>query len=331
MVPEEYGGQGDTDFVSMGLVVEELARVDFPICHIPIFNGVGLRFLLRHGHPDLRDEWVPRCVRGEAMLCLCVTEPGTGTDAGALSLNAEIDGDTVVLRGEKTSVTAGMAASGAIVLARTASGGARGVSAFFVPLDLPGISRSAFRDMGMTGIGRATISFNDVRVPTANLLGELNGAFKLLMHDFDYTRVLVGVSTLAAAQASLGETIDYVRERSAFGRSLATYEGVAFPIVEHWTMMEAARLLCFKALYLRDQQRPHTKYASAVKWWVPRMCVEVMEDCMLLHGHYGYSADLPLQQRIRDVLGFMMADGTPQIQKVILAREIIGREFSPMS
>jgi cyclohexanecarboxyl-CoA dehydrogenase len=194
-----------------------------------------------------------------------------------------------------------------------------------VPLDHPGVARSPLRDLGSRMIVRAVLSFDHVRVPASHRLGAEGTGFRQVMQAFDVNRVLIGLACLGAAQVSLEETMAYVKERQAFGRALARFEGVSFPIAEAATQLEAARWLCYRALWLGDQGAPYTKEAAMVKAWVPRLAVDTIHQCLLLHGHYGYTDELPFGQRMRDVMGLEIGDGTAAVMKLIIARERIGR------
>jgi len=223
-----------------------------------------------------------------------------------------------------------MVAQAAIVFAKTDPGAkARGVTAFVVPLDLPGVSRSPLRDMGSHAAVRAVLAFDHVRIPASHRLGKEGTGFYQVMQGFDYNRVLIALGCLGAAQVSLEETMAYVKERKAFGKRLATFEGVSFPIAEAATHIDAARLLCYRGLWLADRKLPYTKESAMVKWWAPRLSVETIHQCLLLHGHYGYTDELPFEQRMRDVIGLEIGDGTAEVMKVIVARELMGRESLP--
>ena len=175
------------------------------------------------------------------------------------------------------------------------------------------------------------IALDHVRVPSSHRLGEEGTGFRQVMQGFDYNRILIGLGAIGAAQASLEETMTYVKERRAFGRPIAKFEGVSFPIAEAATQLEAARWLCYRALWLADRGLPYTKESAMVKWWAPRLAVETIHECLLLHGHYGYTDELPFGQRMRDVIGLEIGDGTAQIMKIIVARELMGRETLPYS
>lgn len=169
----------------------------------------------------------------------------------------------------------------------------------------------------------------DVQIPETYLIGQEGKGFKLAMQGFDQSRILLCLEALAPAFVSLEETLDYVKQREAFGRPLATFEGVSFPIIEHFSLLEAVRLLCYKALWLRDQGRSSSKEAGMLKWMAPRFSTNAIRDCIVLHGHYGYTKDYPLEQRLRDVLAIEIADGTSQVSKLVVQRELFGRDFLP--
>lgn len=327
--PAAYGGQ-EADLVTTGLAIEEIGRGDFSCTY-----GIQLACLTgeivgRNGSEEVKRRWLPPVIRGEAVMAIALTEPGVGSDAASLVCRAERRGDEYVITGEKSGISLGMVAHAAMVFARTDPGArARGVTAFLVPLDLPGVTRSALRDLGSRAVGRAVLTFDHVRVPASHRLGPEGAGFYEVMRGFDFNRVLIALGCLGAAQASLEETMRYVQERRAFGRPIVRFEGVSFPLAEAATLLEAARLLSYKALWLADQGQRHTKEAAMAKWWAPKLAVETIHQCLLLHGHYGYTDELPFGQRLRDVIGLEIGDGTAEIMKLIVARELMGREALP--
>jgi len=327
--PADLGGN-EIDLVSMGIAMEEIARGDFSATYGIQLAGLAGQILGQSGSDEIKAEWLPPTARGERIIALALTEPGVGSDAANLACRAERDGTGYVITGEKSGISLGMVAQAAVVFARTdADAKARGVTAFLVPLDLPGISRSPLRDLGTRAVVRAVLSFDHVQIPASHRVGAEGTGFYQVMHGFDYNRVLIALACLGVAQVSLEETMSYVKERKAFGRALATFEGVSFPIAEAATHIDAARWLCYRALWLADRDLPHTKESAMVKWWGPKLSVETIHQCLLLHGHYGYTDELPFEQRLRDVIGLELGDGTAQIMKVIVARELMGRETLP--
>ena len=328
-MPAAHGGQ-EADFVTFGIAMEEIGRGDFSCTYGLQLAGLAGEILGRSAPAELQARWLPPTARGEIAIALALTEPGAGSDAANLTCRAERDGDGYVITGEKSGISLGMAAQAAIVFARTdPAGRARGVTAFLVPLDQGGVSRSPLRDMGTRAIGRAVLAFDHVRVPGSHRLGAEGTGFYQVMQGFDYNRIGIALACLGVAQQSLEETMIYVKERKAFGHALARFEGVSFPIAEAATHLEACRWLCYRALWLADQGRPHTKESAMTKWWGPRLAVETIHQCLLLHGHYGYTDELPFEQRMRDVIGLEIGDGAAEVMKMVVARELMGRESLP--
>lgn len=325
-MPEKLGGLGERS-VTAGLITEAIARADFNASYIQLLGSLMGGMVALHASPAIAAEWVPKVVRGEAVIGLGLTEPRGGSDAANLQLRAERKGNGWVLNGEKTSMSFATQADAAVIFARTSNpeGGARGVSAFFVDLSENGISRTHFDDIGTRPIGRGSVFFDNVFVPGENMMAEEGRAFGTIMAGFDYSRALIGLQCLGAAQASVDETWDYVKEREAFGAPIVQYQGVSFPLAEADTQLTMMRQLCYYTLDLRDRGRPHTAEAAMCKWYLPKTCCEIIHQCLILHGHYGYTTDLPHHQRYNDVLGLQIGDGTAQIQKLVIARERAGR------
>ena len=325
-LPERLGGLG-ADALTTGIIIEELAYGDFNVSAVPVGASLNAAILIRHAQPELVDEWVPRMVRGEAVVAICLTEPRGGSDASNLQLKARRVGDDYIVNGEKTSITFADRADAYLIFARTGSveDGAKGVSAFFIPATSPGIQRTRFDDVGSAIIGRGSVFFDDVKVPASHLVGDVGKGFTQVMQGFDYSRALIGLQCCGAAQASLDEAWAYSKERLAFGKPIGQYQGVSFPLAEGESQIAAVRQLCYHALALRDAGLPHTSEAAMCKWMGPRNAFDVIHQCLLTFGHYGWSKDLPHQQRMRDVMGLEIGDGTAQIMKLVIARGRIGR------
>jgi cyclohexanecarboxyl-CoA dehydrogenase len=317
------------DFVTMGILVEEVCKVDFSLM-IVLLAQVLVYLMMEWISDELRGELLPVLPLGEKFFCFANTEPDCGSDATAIRTRAERDGDIYTLHGEKTSVSGGMQADTIIMTAKTDPElGARGVSLFYVPMDSFGISRSRFKDMGSLPAGRASISLNGVRVPVKYRIGQEGEGFSKVMRTFDFSRVLVGLSALGLAEVSLGEAVEYVKQREAFGVSLSKFEGVSFKLAEDATLLEASRLLCYEALKLRDEGFPHSKEAAMAKWFAPKCAVQAIHDVLLLFGQRGYSETSPIGQRWRDAVSTEIGDGTAEIMKLIIARDILGGKFGP--
>ena len=326
-MPAAYGGQ-DADYMTFGIAMQEIGRGDFSCTYGIQLAGLAGEILGRSATDEIKARWLPPTARGETVIALALTEPGVGSDAANLACRAERDGEDYVITGEKSGISLGMVAEAAIVFARTdPAGRARGVTAFLVPLDLPGVSRSPLRDMGTRAIARAVLAFDHVRVAASHRLGQEGTGFYQVMQGFDYNRVGIALASLGVAQVSVEETIAYVRERKAFGRSLASFQGVSFAIAEAATHLEACLWLCYRALWLADHGQPYTKESAMTKWWGPRLAVETIHQCLLFHGHYGYTDELPFEQRMRDVIGLEIGDGTAEVMKMVIARQLLGREL----
>ena len=326
-LPEELGGM-DADAVTTGLIAEELAYGDFNVSAVPVGISLNGAILLRHAQPEVVREWVPRMTRGDAVVAICLTEPRGGSDASNLQMKARRVGDHYVLNGEKTSITFADRADAYLIFARTGAPdeGAKGVSAFFIPYEgTKGISRTHFDDLGSAVIGRGSVFLDDVRVPVSHRLGDEGKGFTQVMQGFDYSRALIGLQCCGAAQASLDEAWAYAKEREAFGRPIGQFQGVSFPLAEWDSHIAAVRQLCYHALALRDAGLPHTAEAAMCKWMGPKTAFDTIHQCLLTFGHYGWSKDLPHQQRLRDVMGLEIGDGTAAVMKLIIARERIGR------
>lgn len=323
-LPEEFGGSG-LDCVTAGIIIEEIAKGDFNVGYIPLLTSLNGQIIAQHAQPALASEWLSEITAGRRVACIALTEPHGGSDAASLRLKAERRGDVYVLNGEKTSISMADQADMAVVFGRTGTVEQRasGISAFLVPMNLPGITTTRFEDAGQRAIGRGSIFFDNVEVPASHRLGEEGKGFKQVMQGFDYSRALIGLQCLAVAQQSLDETWQWLTERQAFGQPLAAFQGLTHPLAEYQTYVQAARLQCFYALWLKDNKLPHNAEAAMNKWWGPKLAFDVVKQCLLAHGHTGYGEDLPLAQRLRDVLGLQIGDGTAQIMKNIIARESI--------
>jgi len=321
--PERLGGLG-LDCHTAGLVIEALCAEDMNIGYTTINISLVGQILTTHGDPEVVEPWVAAMLRGEVLPSIALTEPGVGSDAATMSLHARRIGDEYVLNGEKTSISMATQAGFCVVFARTgtAESRARGISAFLVPIDAPGLRRVPYDDHGARSIGRGSLHFDDVRVPASRRLGAEGAGFVQVMQGFDYSRALLGLLCLAVARQSLDETWAYASERTSMGVPLTQHQGVSFPLAEAQTQLAGARLLCLHTLWLKDNGLPHTAEAAMCKWWGPKLAYDIVMTCLLTHGHGAYSTtDLPFEQRLRDLLGLQIGDGTAQIMKLIIARQ----------
>jgi cyclohexanecarboxyl-CoA dehydrogenase len=327
-VPEVYGGRG-ADCVTTGLALEELAHADFNACYGVLQAALISDVITTNATPDQRSRWLPAIASGEGLVALCLTEPAHGSDAAAIELRAEPDGDGWLLTGVKTSIMLGAYATHGLVFARTGEPGARGVTAFYVALDDAYLTRTRTRDLGGRAAGRAQLRFHGLPVGARDVVGGEGLGFVQVMRGFDYSRALISLMCLAAASASLDEAFAHARTREAFGGPLGRFQGVAFPLAEQATYLRAARLLAYEALWLKDQGLEHAVPANMAKSWAPKAAVEACHQSLLTLGQLGWSEELPIAQRLRDVIGLEIGDGTAQVTRLVVARQLLGREYAP--
>jgi cyclohexanecarboxyl-CoA dehydrogenase len=326
-LPEKFGGTGAEDPVTLGIACEELGAADVNLAAAPVTVGLTGAQLAEGGSPAVQERWLPALIDGTELVAFGLTEPEAGSDAAAIRTTAVPADGGWRITGEKNSVSHLHCAAATLVYARLpGSTRSAGVSAFLVETDRRGVSTGGFTDMGQLPIGRGTLYLDDVFVPAENLVGDEGRAFAMVMSHFDYSRAAIGLQCLGAARSSLTETYAYVRQRHAFGKPIAAFQGVSLPLAEHATLVEAARWACYRTLWLRQAGLPHTTEAAMCKWWAPVVAKDAIEACLLTHGHYGWSDELPFQQRFRDVFGYQIGDGTAQIQKQVIASRLIGPE-----
>ncbi len=328
-LPESVGGQG-LGSLAAGVIHEEVARADLSLSYINLLASLNGQILAEHGDPGLVRPWLDRLIQGDALLAIGLTEPRGGSDAANLQLRIERVGDHYVINGEKTSISAADQADAVVLFGRTGApdAGARGVTAVLVPTDLPGLTRNRFECHGQRAIGRGSLFFENVRVPVSHRLGDEGKGFVQVMQGFDFSRALIGLQVLAVARVALEETWAYVAQRQAFGKPLSAFQGVSHTLADFDTQVEAARLLCLQTLWLKDRGAAHSAEAAMCKWWGPKLAYDTIHQCLLMHGHGGYYHGL-MEQRLRDVLGFQIGDGTAQIMKTVIARTRAGRAAVP--
>jgi cyclohexanecarboxyl-CoA dehydrogenase len=323
--PVEDGGVG-ADAVTEGLSIWEMGKYD-PNMALAMHCVAELgSFVLNLGGKKVKDDFLRPMIVGDLVPSFALTEPGNGTDSVAMTTNAVKKGSKYVINGEKSEFTMAKAADFMVVFAKTdMNKGAKGVSVFSVPTNYPGITRQFYEDMGCKCLTRGSAFFNDVEVPEEYLIGKEGDGFIMCMRAFDISRIYIALLCLGAASKALEDAIEHCKQRRTFGSLLGSWEGVSFPIVEHISMLEAVRMLCFKGLWLYDQGKPSTKEAAMVKWMAPKIAA----GALLTFGHYGYTVEYTIEQKLRDVIGNETADGIAQVCKIVLVRELLGRECLP--
>ncbi|MEO2176726.1 MAG: acyl-CoA dehydrogenase family protein [bacterium] len=315
--------------VMRGIMMEAVGYADFN-CALPFLVTTEPFELNRlDGVPDDVRNPVRQAVReGKTIIGVGFTEPSSGTDVANFKSTAVLDGDEWVINAVKNSIS-WADAEYFTVTCRTEGDdtGIWSLSNFFVPKATEGVQAPRmWKDMGTHGAERGEVRFENVRVPKNYLVGERGKAYLQMAQLFDTNRAYIGLKCIGAAQASVNETCEFAKQRVVMGNAISNYQGISFPLVEAETQLEAARLLCYKTLWLRDQELPHSKEGGMCKWWVPELTFEIVRQCLTIHGHYGYSDELPFDQRLRDILGWQIGDGTSQVSKLIVARAMFGKQ-----
>lgn len=323
-IPEEIGGEG-LDPLTAGIIYEELGRGDVGLATLVLTENITNHLLAKHGDEHLQ-EIAAANAAGDVHLAFGLTEPDHGSDAQAIETRAERDGDEWVLTGEKTAITGATTADYCLIYARETE--TDGIRAFLVPTDDDALDVSDYPAMGCDVSGWGQLRFDGVRVSDDAKVSDDNG-FKMAMETFDKSRAWIGLYCLGAARQTLEETQQYLVDREAFGKPLAGYEGPQFQMAELETHLDSARLKAYEALWRASEGEPHTKDAAMVKWYAPQVSTRTIHECLVLHGHYGYSRDFGIEKRLRDTIGLEIGDGTPQVQKLIIARETFGSEYLP--
>jgi len=327
--PVESGGVG-AGALTEGLSSYEMGRYDPNMALATHVVAELDSFVLNLGGDKVKEDFLRPMIAGDLVPAFALTEPGSGTDSVAMTTTAVKKGPKYIINGEKSGFTMAKAADFMLVFVKTdPSKGARGVSVFAVPTDYPGVTRQYYDDMGAKCLTRGSAFFDDVEVPEDYLIGEEGNGFIMCMQAFDISRIYISLFCLGAAEKALEDTIVHCQQRNTFGRPLGSWEGVSFPLVEHMSILEAVRTLCYKGLWLYDQGKPSTKEAAMVKWMAPQYSANALHFCLLAHGHSGYTQEYPIEQKMRDVVGNEIADGTSQACKIVLVRELLGRDCMP--
>ncbi|MGG6440354.1 acyl-CoA dehydrogenase [Saccharococcus caldoxylosilyticus] len=322
-VPEEYGGAG-MDFVSYIIAIHEISKVSATVGVIlSVHTSVGTNPILYFGTEEQKKKYVPKLASGEYLGAFCLTEPGAGSDAKSLKTKAVRQGDYYLLNGSKIFITNGGEADTYIVFARTAPNekGSRGISAFIVEKDTPGfIIGKDEKKMGLHGSRTVQITLEDAKVPAENLLGEEGQGFKIAMANLDVGRIGIAAQALGIAEAALEHATAYAKERIQFGKPIAEQQGVAFKLADMATAVEAAKLLVYRAAFLRAQGLPCGKEASMAKLFASRTAMENAIEAVQIFGGNGYTKDYPVERLFRDAKICEIYEGTSEIQRLVISK-----------
>jgi cyclohexanecarboxyl-CoA dehydrogenase len=326
-VPKEYGGNPGT-WVMMGILAEEMAKMNISVSYMTMVSYEVSLPLISYGTDEAKAEWVQDLVKGAKRGCISAGESDSGVDLGAIKTEAIRENDSYVISGEKSPVSFGMQADVALLFAKTNPGKkVGGLTAFLVPLGLSGILRSSIKSMGLFPVAPCLLTMDHVRIPAKYRVGDEGQGYQLhvkMGYSSDFHQMMSGLICLGAAQAAMRLAIAYSKQRVAFGRPIAQFGAISEKIAEDMTFLEAARWLCYRALSLKDQGQSNAKEAAMCGWWCPKVASKVIEDVLLIHGHTGYSDDLPIQQMLRDIIAFELIAGTEGILKQKVAQKVIG-------
>ncbi|MFF7338539.1 acyl-CoA dehydrogenase family protein [Streptomyces sp. NPDC008163] len=325
-VPEQYGGSGG-DHLAYCLVTEELGRGDSSVRGIvSVSLGLVAKTVAAWGDEEQKRRWLPRLTSGDAVGCFGLTEPGTGSDAGSLATRAVRDGGDYVINGSKMFITNGTWADVVLLFARTGdTPGHKGVSAFLVPADTPGLTRRTIHGkLGLRGQATAELVLEDVRVPASALLGPEGKGFSIAMSALAKGRMSVAAGCVGIAQAALDAAVGYAGEREQFGRPIAGYQLVQELISDISVDVEAARLLTWRVADLIDRGQDFATAASRAKLFASEAAVRAANNALQVFGGYGYIDEYPVGKLLRDARVMTLYEGTSQIQKLIIGRALTG-------
>jgi alkylation response protein AidB-like acyl-CoA dehydrogenase len=326
-IREKYGG-ADMDAISAAIAIEELGwACGSTALALAAHNGLGTSPLVNYGSDALKEAWLPKVTSGQGKLgALALTEPGAGSDLqGGVMTKAEKSGDEWVINGSKMWCTNASIAEYIITLVRTdSSGGSRSLSMILVPTDTAGLHIGPpEKKMGLHGSPTHAVTYEDVRVPLDNLVGQKSMGLQQALATLDAGRVSIAAISVGLARAAFGHACAYAKERQAFGRALASFEAIQWMLADAATEIEAARNLLYEAAWLKQERRQYTKYASMAKLFATEMAERVCRNAIQIHGGYGYSREYPVERIYRDARLMTIGEGTSEIQRMVIARNLL--------
>ncbi len=328
-LPVEYGGRG-FDYVSMALIYEEIGRACSSVRgFLAVHVGLVSLCIRDWGTEAQRRAYLPRLARGQILGCYALTEPNAGSDAANLESTAVATGNHFVLTGEKIWITNGSVADLALVFATVdRSRKHRGVTCFLVPTDTPGFKRRPMpgRELGHRGADHAVISLEECRVPRDAVLGEPGGGFRVAMGALDHGRLGVAAGAVGVLQACVDACVDFARRRRQFGQRIGDFQMIQERLANMVADLDAARWLTYRAAWQKDQGLRNTRETSIAKLFATEAAARHASEAVLLHGGYGYSNRYPVERYYRDIKGLQIYEGTSHIQRIIIARDVLGRE-----
>jgi alkylation response protein AidB-like acyl-CoA dehydrogenase len=324
-IPEAYGGPG-ADAISSAILIEEVARACASSSLIPAVNKLGTQGMLLSAGEDIKQRYLPKVASGEGMISYALSEPEAGSDAAGMKTRAELDGDTWVLNGVKRWITnAGVSEYYTVFAVTDPDAGANGISAFVVEKDDPGFAVGKLeKKMGIKGSPTGELYFDDCRIPADRIIGAEGTGFKTALRTLDHTRLTIGAQAVGIAQAAIDYALGYVKERSQFGKPIASFQAVQFMLADMAMKTEAARQLIYVAASKAERMEPDLTFISAAaKCFASDVAMDVTTDGVQLLGGYGYVSDYPMERFMRDAKITQIYEGTNQIQRVVMARNLL--------
>jgi acyl-CoA dehydrogenase len=323
-VPEEYGGVG-VDFRYNAIVNEEVCRAGCSGLGWTLHSDIAVPYLVRYGSEEQKQRYLPRCVSGELITAIAMTEPGAGSDLQGTKTTAVLDGDEWVINGSKTFITNGQKSGLVIVVAKTdVNAGSKGISLFLVEAGTPGFSKGKnLEKLGMKAQDTSELFFQDVRIPKANLLGEEGRGFIYLMQDLPQERLSIAVSANGMCQGVLQSTIDYVKDRKAFGTTIGSFQNTQFKLAELAAEVSAAEVFLDRCTELLIEDQLDTVTASKLKLLTTDLQCRVADECLQLHGGWGYMWEYPVARAFADARVQRIYGGTNEIMKLIISRDLM--------
>jgi alkylation response protein AidB-like acyl-CoA dehydrogenase len=329
IIAPEYGGSG-MDYLSYTLISEELGQADSSVRGFLAVHGSLVTLCIHDwGTEDQKLAYLPRLATGEIIGCYCLTEPNAGSDAASMETTVRQEADGFVLNGEKHWITNGGIADVALVFATIDPGQRhKGICAFIVPTDTPGFDWEPMpgQELGHRSSDHAHITFEEMKIPKEALLGEIGEGFKVAMSALDHGRLSVAAGAVGIAQACLDASVDFARRRRQFGQRIGDFQQIQATIADMAADIEAARLLVYKAAWMKEQGFPTTRHTSIAKLFATETAGRAASEAVLIHGGRGYSNEYPVERFYRDIKGLQIYEGTSHIQRIVIAREVIGRE-----
>ncbi|HWX03024.1 acyl-CoA dehydrogenase family protein [Collimonas sp.] len=323
-MPENYGGSGvDRKFST--IVLEELASTNASGIGWPLHSDIVAPYLLRYGSEQLKQAWLPKMAAGTAITAIAMSEPGTGSDLQAIQTTAIEDGDDYIVNGSKIFITNGYNSDMVVVALKVGdkARGAKNVSLLVIEADRPGFSKGRpLKKIGMKAQDTCELFFDNVRVPKSNIVGEVGAGFSMLMQELAWERLLIAITSVANAEAMLDVTIAYTRERQAFGRSVSSFQNTRFKLAEMKTELQIARVFVDRCVELEVKGELQVDAAAAAKYWCSDLQGKVLDQCLQLHGGYGFMQEYPIARAFIDARAQRIYGGTNEIMKEIISRTI---------